>query len=286
MATIKQSIEQKIVDMNTGQIVESRENITKNWGTEPPFIKLYLQDILFLSDLPKAHNTILLALLKRAGWANDGMEISLTAGTKRLMLKELNFKSIRTINNALSDFVRTKILYRIETGVYRFNPYLFGKGDWQDISRLRLTIDYSFQGKTFGSIISYQSQQQSKVTIASQNIASNVSDNHTGDFRQSGNTDIPKIKKIAQKASSEVLEVSKYPHFVYKSFMKLKPEKLINIKKTQYWLLTLNNHKQIYCKNGKFFVNFLTTNPDENLKSKIELALDNYEDCEAESSAS
>ena len=202
------------------------------------------------------------------------------------MLKELNFKSIRTINNALSDFVRTKILYRIETGVYRFNPYLFGKGDWQDISRLRLTIDYSFQGKTFGSIISYQSQQQSKVTIASQNIASNVSDSHTGDFRQSGNTDIPKIKKIAQKASSEVLEVSKYPHFVYKSFMKLKPEKLINIKKTQYWLLTLNNHKQIYCKNGKFFVNFLTTNPDENLKSKIELALDNYEDCEAESSAS
>lgn len=275
MATIKQSIEQKFIDMTTGQIVKSQENITKNWGTEPPFIKIYLQDILFLSDLPKAHNTILLALLKRAGWANDGMEVSLTAGTKRLMLKELKFKNIRTINNALSDFVRTKILYRIETGVYRFNPYLFGKGDWQDISRLRLTIDYSFQGKTFGSTISYQSQS-----------IQNASDIHTDDFKQSDNIDIPKTKKVAQKASDEVSEASKYPRFVYKSFMKLKPEKLINIKKTQYWLLTLNNHKQVYRKNGKFFVNFLTTNPDENLKSKIELALDNYEDCEIESSAS
>ena len=68
--------------------------------------------------------------------------------------------------------------------------------------------------------------------------------------------------------------------------MKLKPEKLTNIKKTQYWILTINGERQIYRKSGKFFVNFLTTNPSEDIKNEIELALDSYEDLEAESSAS
>lgn len=175
MPTIKQSVEQKFVDMATGQVIQSQENITKNWGTEPPFIKLYLQDILFLSDLPKAHNAILLALLKRSGWANEGMEVSLTAGTKRLILKELDLKNIRTINNALSDFVRTKILFRIEVGVYRFNPYLFGKGDWQDISKLRLTIEYNLDGKTFGSTVSYKKPSTLSKSATEPNLFQTVS---------------------------------------------------------------------------------------------------------------
>ena len=36
-----------------------------------------------------------------------------------------------------------KILYRVGTGAYNFNPYLFGKGDWQDVSRLRLEVNYN-----------------------------------------------------------------------------------------------------------------------------------------------
>lgn len=210
MPTIKHSLEKNFVDMATGQIVRSEERILKSWSDEPPFIKLYLQDILFLSDLPKGHNAVLSSLLKRAGWASEnGMEISLTAGTKRLMLRELGLKNIRTINNALSDFVRAKILYRVETGVYRFNPYLFGKGDWQDISKLRLTVDYSIQGKTFGSAIAYASQQEEQLTldqaINEKNAPKGSQASQNGKYKQGRRT------RQAKKAENVASRHAKHP---------------------------------------------------------------------------
>lgn len=165
MANIKQSVATKIIDANTGTILESVEKNVINWGQEPPFVKIYLKDILYLKDLPKSYNPLLLALLKRAGWAKDGMEISLTAGTKRLIAKELNLQNIRTINNALSNFVKADVLFRVETGVYRFNPYLFGKGDWQDISKLRLQIEYTLEGKTFNTVVTNSKDNDDKDQI-------------------------------------------------------------------------------------------------------------------------
>lgn len=165
MANIKQSVATKIIDANTGTILESVEKNVINWGQEPPFVKIYLKDILYLKDLPKSYNPLLLALLKRAGWAKDGMEISLTAGTKRLIAKELNLQNIRTINNALSNFVKADVLFRVETGVYRFNPYLFGKGDWQDISKLRLQIEYTLEGRTFNTVVTNSKDNDDKDQI-------------------------------------------------------------------------------------------------------------------------
>lgn len=165
MANIKQSVATKIIDANTGTILESVEKNVINWGQEPPFVKIYLKDILYLKDLPKSYNPLLLALLKRAGWAKDGMEISLTAGTKRLIAKELNLQNIRTINNALSNFVKADVLFRVETGVYRFNPYLFGKGDWQDINKLRLQIEYTLEGKTFNTVVTNSKDNDDKDQI-------------------------------------------------------------------------------------------------------------------------
>lgn len=41
--------------------------------------------------------------------------------------------------------------------MYNFNPYLFGKGDWQDIGRLRLEINYDdIKGKTFKTVCEYK----------------------------------------------------------------------------------------------------------------------------------
>ena len=54
-----------------------------------------------------------------------------------------------------------KILYRVDRGIYRFNPYLFGRGDWQDVARLRLEIKYDeIQGRTFQTNVDYTEQKQ------------------------------------------------------------------------------------------------------------------------------
>jgi len=161
MPKIKQSVETEIFDEN-GNMVSKRANRTLSWGSEPPFIKLYLQDVLYLSDLPKHNEKILFQLLKRATYAGDeyGMTVSLSAGTKRIIAKELEIKNIRSINNVLSELTKGKILIHIDTGVYQFNPYFFGKGDWQDIARLRLEINYDeIKGKTFKAVCEYEDKK-------------------------------------------------------------------------------------------------------------------------------
>ena len=164
VAVIKQQVVHQSVDTQTGEVLRSEENITKQYASEPPYIKLYLHDILFLSDLPKTHDKILLSLLRKATWASAeyGMVVTLSAGMKRIMAKELDFKNVRTVNNALSDFVKADILKRLETGVYQLNPYLFGRGDWQDIENLRMTIDYTLEGRTFKSMVEYKNELEKK----------------------------------------------------------------------------------------------------------------------------
>nr|CRY97630.1 hypothetical protein [uncultured prokaryote] len=161
MPNIKQSIETSVLN-EYGEIIERRANKTLSWGAEPIYIKLYLQDVLYLSDMPKHHEKVLFELLKRSTYAGEknGMQVSLSAGIKRIISKELGLKNNRSINNVLSDLVHGKILYRIETGVYNFNPYLFGKGDWQDIARLRLEINYDeIKGKTFKTVCEYKKEK-------------------------------------------------------------------------------------------------------------------------------
>ncbi len=48
----------------------------------------------------------------------------------------------------MGDLTKGDLLYRIARGMYRVNPNFFGKGDWQDIARLRLEIIFDANGKT------------------------------------------------------------------------------------------------------------------------------------------
>lgn len=161
MPKILQSVETETWD-EQGNIVSKRANKTLSWGAEPPFVKLYLQDVLYISDIPKSHENILFQLLKRASYAGDkyGMSVTLSSGMKKIIAEELNITNVRSINNALSDLVKGKILIRIATGVYQFNSYFFGKGDWQDIARLRLEINYDeIQGRTFKTVCKYKDNE-------------------------------------------------------------------------------------------------------------------------------
>lgn len=158
MPKIKQSVETMVMN-EKGEMVSKRANTTLSWGSEPAYIKLYLQDVLYLSDMPTKHSAILYELLKRASYAGDkdGMQVIINASLKRRIKETLGFKNMSSVNNAITDFVKGNILYRVDVGMYNFNPYLFGKGDWQDISRLRLEINYDdIKGKTFKTVCEYK----------------------------------------------------------------------------------------------------------------------------------
>lgn len=163
MPRINQSCETYVVDGTTGELVSKRANKTMSWGEEPRYIKLYLEDIMYLSDMPKQYAGLTMAMLKRVSYAGDedGMCVALIPRIKKAICKELGWANEGSLNNALKKLVDGNILFRVDRGLYRFNPYIFGKGDWQDIGRLRLEISYdAIRGKTFQAVISYAEENE------------------------------------------------------------------------------------------------------------------------------
>lgn len=167
MPKINQSVETSVINEH-GELVSKRANRTLSWGAEPPYIKLYIQDILYLSDMPKQYVAVTEALLKRVSYAGDedGMCVTLVPRTKENICKELGWKNIQTLDNALQKLIKGKIIERVDRSIYRFNPYLFGKGDWQDIARLRLEVNYDdIKGRTFMTHINYKEEEDGQLVM-------------------------------------------------------------------------------------------------------------------------
>ena len=101
-------------------------------------------------------------MLKRVAYAGeeDGLCVTLVPRIKKTICQELGWKTVASLDNALLKLINGKILYRVDRGIFRFNPYLFGKGDWQDVARLRLEISYSeIEGRTFKTNVDYHEKK-------------------------------------------------------------------------------------------------------------------------------
>jgi len=166
MPTIKKSYTSEIVDNQTGKTLKKTQNIDYHYDGEPAYIKLYLEDILYLCGLPKSTSKVLFWLLKNCNYANDargGNCVTLNPGQKKFMMEEIGIKSKQTIKNAISELTKVNLLERIATGVYRLNPYLFGRGDWRDIKSIRMTVEYDLSGRNIESYVNYGNRKHQKV---------------------------------------------------------------------------------------------------------------------------
>lgn len=140
----KVTYERTVVDHVSGEIVE-QEFIHKR-GAEPPFVKVYLDCLCDFKGLSKSLNPILLEFLKYMTYANSaepsgGQIIYLNAALKRNIAAATG-KTVKRIEQAITDFVKTGVFMRIATGTYQVNAELFGKGDWKDIKNIRATFDF------------------------------------------------------------------------------------------------------------------------------------------------
>ena len=126
-----------------GSLLEERKITTSFMEREPDYVKLYIKDILRLSDIPNSGNSILYAILKRMTYNND---IALYAPVKREIAMELDLKEV-TVSKAIELFTNKSILIRKDRGLYIINPYFFGRGKWEEIRKIRLEIVYSASGR-------------------------------------------------------------------------------------------------------------------------------------------
>lgn len=158
--TEKVTFERVKIDHTTGEIT-SQEFIHR-YSNEPAYIKLYLDCISQLNGFSKSLNPILVEFLKYMTYAdrhlNDGGQIIYLNGQLKREIAKATGKTVKRIEQAITDFCKAKIFKRIATSTYQVNPYLFGKGDWKDIKNIRATID--FGAKTVENLEIIKSEQE------------------------------------------------------------------------------------------------------------------------------
>lgn len=135
--------EETTVDMTTGEVIQ--RNTTTVYDKEPDFVKLYLDCLgVFIKNegLNNSLNDMLLEVLKHCSYADDGQIVHLDAYTRSQVCK-VTGKSDARLKQAIKAWVDNKVFIRVGRGVYQVNPYILGRGSWQEISKLRANFDFS-----------------------------------------------------------------------------------------------------------------------------------------------
>lgn len=141
------SIERTIKTDNNGTILSddfTMKNTIRVVEKEPPYMKLYLDDLALLRQLSKMENLILHEIFKITQYNTN--RVILNKFYRDGIAKALDIKD-QTIRNAISKFSKMNLLIKQGTGVYILNPANFATGDWATLRGLRMTIEYTNQGK-------------------------------------------------------------------------------------------------------------------------------------------
>ena len=132
--------ENTTVDTQTGEVL--KRETTVQFSKEPGFVKLYFDclGVYIKNDgLSASLNDMLLEVLHRASYAQDGQIVHLGAYDKEQICKATH-KSMRRLEQAITTWVKNRVLIRVARGIYQVNPFIFGRGDWRDIANLRATL--------------------------------------------------------------------------------------------------------------------------------------------------
>lgn len=138
-----------------GEVTSQRTSKTYNIPSEPNYIKFYIEDLGALHGLSKGESDVLFSLSRLIGW--DGIVSISKHRFERTIEPETGLK-YQTFKNIIKRLVDKEIFYRSGRGELEANPFLFAKGDWQDIYQRRMEIElrisYSKEnGRTMSSTV-------------------------------------------------------------------------------------------------------------------------------------
>lgn len=130
------------VNSETGEVIDLVSTQTFGIEKEPPYIKMYIDDITRLKELPPGMSKILMELIKSMGYNNV---IPTYKPIKQMICRNLGIK-MDYLNKAISTFHKKGLLIRLHRGIYVADPELFARGKWEDIKNLRLVVEYAKDG--------------------------------------------------------------------------------------------------------------------------------------------
>lgn len=151
----------EVLDKETGTVILEDTKIQSfSIDKEPDYVKLYLEDISRLKDIPQGMNKVLFELMKSVTYSGIVMAYK---PVKQIMCRNMGI-SMNYLNKCIDEFYKKGILIRYARGVYIADPNLFAKGSWKDIKNLRLVIEYGKDGtKSLKSNVSEEMKKQLKL---------------------------------------------------------------------------------------------------------------------------
>ena len=127
-----------------GEIIETEKEQIINFQKTDDFVMTFTKDLGYMKNLSKGEIVLFFGLLQIV---NNNNEIILNAGIKKRMSENFDIK-LESINVLLSQLVKKNMILKTdEMGVYLLNVFLFGKGKWTDIKKMRMLIEWDFKEK-------------------------------------------------------------------------------------------------------------------------------------------
>jgi hypothetical protein len=135
------------VDHKTGRITGETTSKIVRHPAEPPYVKLYIDDLCELVQVPTSLKDTLILLLRKLDY--DGY-ITLSPRFRKDLYEKLSIQD-QTLRNRLVQLVQKGLLVREGTNEYLANPFYFARGDWKSIVEQRqafqMRITYSESGR-------------------------------------------------------------------------------------------------------------------------------------------
>lgn len=132
------------VDPITGEVLDTSITTSHtNREVEPDYIKLYTSDVSKLLGVSDCYSDILYQILKATTYDNT---VVLNSDRKQTISQATGF-AVKTIEKSVTHYIESGILCRKNRGTYIVNPNLFGKGKWDNVKKIRLTVTYDKDGR-------------------------------------------------------------------------------------------------------------------------------------------
>ena len=163
-----QTTEETVVDFRTGEALHTTSVRTYNFGKEPPYVKMYLDDLSLLMKIPKSQEDILKMLLQKLDY--DGY-ITLSKRYREKICEVLKIKD-QTLRNGIRSLVKSGVIEHVSTNEYHANPYLFARGEWKNIVEQRRAFSVTLKYNPDGTRQIYTEAQEEQLEL---DIKSNVS---------------------------------------------------------------------------------------------------------------
>lgn len=146
-----------IADAETGEIKTTETFTKQKIEAEPPFVKLYLNDVCSLNHVPKSQEDVLRHLLKKLDY--EGF-ITISKRYRLQICEALSIKP-QTLSNKIQELCKSGLIKTVGPNEYEANPFFFGRGQWVDIYHRRQKGDFSIT-------IKYKSNGEREISTSSE----------------------------------------------------------------------------------------------------------------------